>query len=237
MLDAVAENNGTAQADMVLKVFGAVASWWAKRNDDYQSPVVRGMKRSEATDRERILKDDELRAVWQTAERFGTAGAFVRFALLTAQRHAKITDLRWDDVDGAGVWTIRADAREKGNANHLALPPLALEIIRRQPRIAGKDRIFGRPHARTLAQLRQEAGVTDFVVHDLRRSARSLMSRAKVPSDVAELVLGHRLRGVRQVYDRHSYFEEKRHALNELAQLVENILHPPTGNVVAFGGA
>jgi integrase len=235
MLDAIAEHNGIAQADMVLKIFGAVVSWWSKRDDDYHSPIVRGMKRGEATNRERILKDDEIRAVWHTAERFGAAGGFVQFALLSAQRHAKITDMRWGDLDGVGVWTIRADVREKGNANHLALPQLALEIIQRQPRIAGKDRIFGRPHARTLAQLRKEAGVTDFVVHDLRRTARSLMSRAQVSSDVAELILGHRLRGVRQVYDRHSYFEEKQRALNALARLIENILQPPAGNVVSFG--
>ena len=58
------------------------------------------------------------------------------------------------------------------------------------------------------------------------------MSRAGVPSDVAERVLGHVIPGVRGVYDRHSYAVEKREALEKLAGLVSLILHPPAGNVI-----
>jgi integrase len=69
-------------------------------------------------------------------------------------------------------------------------------------------------------------------LHDLRRTARSLMSRAGVSSDVAEMVLGHKLSGVRGVYDRHSYAVEKRDALERLATLIGRILNPPTGNII-----
>jgi integrase len=234
MLDDIAENNGKAQADQVLKTFGAIASWWSKREDDYRSPIVRGMRRGEATKRDRVLDDDEIRLVWKAAERFGATGGFVRFALLCAQRHAKIVDLCWDDLDG-DVWDIRQGAREKGTAGRLRLPPLALEVIRQRPRIAGKERIFGWPHSRTLAQLRKEAGAGGWTIHDLRRTARTLLSRARVPTEIAELVLGHSIKGIQQVYDRHSYSEEKAHALAALAQLVENILSPPAANVIALG--
>ena len=67
---------------------------------------------------------------------------------------------------------------------------------------------------------------------DLRRTARSLMSRAGVSSDVAERVLGHALPGVRGVYDRHRYLAEKRAALERLAGLIEQIIAPAVGNVV-----
>ena len=73
-------------------------------------------------------------------------------------------------------------------------------------------------------------------LHDLRRTARSLMSRAGVPTDIAEMVLGHKLTGVRGVYDRHSYAAEKREALEKLAGLVAMILNPPTGNMVQIAG-
>ena len=69
-------------------------------------------------------------------------------------------------------------------------------------------------------------------VHDLRRTARSLMGRAGVPTDHAERVLGHALAGVRGVYDRHTYLAEKRAALERLAALVESIVNPPLANVV-----
>jgi len=61
-------------------------------------------------------------------------------------------------------------------------------------------------------------------LHDLRRSARSLMSRAGVPSDHAERVLGHVIGGVRGTYDRHEYLDEKREALAKLARLVDRII-------------
>ena len=69
-------------------------------------------------------------------------------------------------------------------------------------------------------------------IHDLRRTARSLMSRAKVDKDIAERCLGHALPGVRGVYDWHEYLDEKRDALERLAALVRSIVEPPPANVV-----
>ena len=60
------------------------------------------------------------------------------------------------------------------------------------------------------------------------------MSRAGVRPDVAERVLGHKIRGVRGVYDRHTYEAAKRDALERLAALVAQILNPPTGRVVSL---
>jgi integrase len=65
-----------------------------------------------------------------------------------------------------------------------------------------------------------------WTVHDLRRTARSLMTRAGVPADHAERALGHVLGGVRGVYDRHSYFDEKRHAFEALAAQIARVLDP-----------
>jgi integrase len=79
-----------------------------------------------------------------------------------------------------------------------------------------------------------EATLPRWTLHDLRRTARSLMSRASVPSDHAERCLGHVLPGIRGTYDRHEYLAEKRHAFAALAALVERIVNPPTANVVAL---
>jgi integrase len=64
-------------------------------------------------------------------------------------------------------------------------------------------------------------------LHDLRRTARSLMSRAGVRPDISERVLGHAIPGVEGVYDRYSYADEKADALNQLAALVEQIVKSP----------
>lgn len=63
-------------------------------------------------------------------------------------------------------------------------------------------------------------------LHDLRRTGRSLMSRAKVPSDHAERALGHVIGGVRETNDRYQYLDEKREAFSMLARLLESILRP-----------
>ncbi|WP_436434890.1 hypothetical protein, partial [Enterococcus faecium] len=71
-----------------------------------------------------------------------------------------------------------------------------------------------------------------WILHDLRRTGRSLMSRAGVRSEISERVLGHQIIGVEGVYDRHDYIEQRAHALKKLAALVARIINPPANNVV-----
>ena len=52
-----------------------------------------------------------------------------------------------------------------------------------------------------------------------------------VRPDISERVLGHAMTGVEGIYDRHSYRDEKAHALRALAGLVETIVNPPADNV------
>lgn len=88
-----------------------------------------------------------------------------------------------------------------------------------------------------LAELRKAdpaATLDRWVLHDLRRTARTLMSRAGVQVDHAERVLGHVMGGVRGVYDRFGYLEEKRRAVDALAELVDRIINPPADNVVTL---
>lgn len=90
---------------------------------------------------------------------------------------------------------------------------------------------------KVLATRRKEAGrppMPGWRLHDLRRTARSLMSRAGINSDIAERVLGHTMQGVRGVYDRYAYLDEKRNALERLDALVRSIIDPPPANVVAL---
>ena len=71
--------------------------------------------------------------------------------------------------------------------------------------------------------------IPHWTLHDLRRTARSLMARARarVADNVAERVLGHAIPGVHGIYNRHAYFDEKADALARLATLVETIWNPP----------
>jgi integrase len=166
---------------------------------------------------------------------------------LTAQRKDKVASMRWEDVVD-GEWRIASEAREKGNAGSLRLPQMVLDIIAAQARIDGNPYVFaarGGSAFNSFSQRKHELeailtvkmpDMPPWVIHDLRRTARSLMSRAGVRPDIAERVLGHAIPGVEGVYDRHSYADEKADALNRLAALVGGIIKPPTGNVVALPG-
>jgi integrase len=198
------------------------------------------MQRGTPTKRDRILNDDELRAVWKVAEANGTFGAMVRLLLLTGQRREKVASMRWDDISIDGTWTIPTEDREKGNAGSLVLPQQAIDIIKAQPRFESSPYVFASRvsgHVKGWSKSKDQfdaklEGVEPWRLHDLRRTARSLMSRAGVRPDISERVLGHVIPGVEGVYDRHQYTEEKAHALKALASLIENILAPASGKVV-----
>jgi integrase len=195
-----------------------------------------------AHQRARILTDDELRRIWLAAENAGPFGGVVRLLLLTAQRRAKVIRVRWADISDDGVWTIAKDSREKGTAGAIKLPEVAIAIIRAQPRYGGNPHVFaGRGLAVPIggiskfkAALDRAAGVTGWRLHDLRRTARSLMARAAVSSEHAERTLGHAIGGIEGTYDRHSYFAEKAAALAKLANLIGDIV-TPRDKVVALG--
>jgi integrase len=244
LLDHVEDEHGPAQADAVASVLRMIGTWHRDRTDDYASPFV-GIKRRVAKQdrkRSRVLTDDELRWVWHAADEADVFGALVKLLLLTAQRLEKVRTLRWSDIGSDGTWTIPTEKREKGNAGALKLPKLAVDILAAQPRLAGNPHVFAGNggDARAVEQrhkvaLEKASGVTDWRLHDLRRTARSLMSRAGVLNDHAELVLGHARPGVEGIYDLHHYPTEKADALRRLAALIERIVHDPAGgNVVAL---
>jgi integrase len=241
LLDAVEDGHGARQADYVLAVVRGIANWFALRHDDYVSPFTRGMRRSDpnARTRDRVLDDGEIRVVWDHAESSGTFGAIIRLALLTAQRREKIATMQWSDITADGEWRIQTEEREKGTAGILPLPEQAIAIIRAQSRVGENPFIFpGRAdwHFNGFSPCKRRFDATVKIapwrIHDLRRTARSLMSRAGVPKDVSERVLGHAIPGVEGVYDRHTYRDEKADALVRLASLIDRILAAPAANLV-----
>jgi integrase len=242
LLDGVEANHGPAQAKNVLAVVRSLMNWQQQRDDDYTPPTTKNMQPT-ATSRERILTDDELRAVWQASGDGTQFSALVRLLLLTAQRKAKVGTMHWSDLDG-DVWTIRKEPREKANAGRLQLPPLAMTALATLPRFAGNDHVFAGRGANPFdggqekAQFDTRCGVTGWTLHDLRRTARSLMSRARVPREHAERVLGHSVGNTAEkTYDRHKFDHEKALALRQLADLVARIVETPNGNVVELRGA
>ena len=165
-------------------------------------------------------------------------GPLVRFVLLTATRRNEAQYATRAEIVGS-EWTIPA-ARYKTKIDHIVpLTQAALAIVAGLPEAGwlfttnGKQAIGSL--SRHKAAIDKASGVECWTLHDLRRTARSLMSRAGVPTDHAERCLGHVIGGVRGVYDRHEYLEEKRRAFEALASQVERIVDPQP-NIVPLRG-
>jgi integrase len=234
------KNQGRSQADSVLAVIRAIMTWHQSRDENYTSPIVKGMRRHKSKPRDRVLSDDEIRALWTALDEFNSFGLVVKLCLLTAQRSRKIASMRWQDLKD-GVWFIPQQDREKGTARSLKLAPLAWQIVQSQPRLKDNPYVFAsRPFKHFNSWSQQKSALEGelkkllpdmqpWTIHDLRRTARSIMSRAGVRRDIAERVLGHAIAGVEGVYDRHDYFDEKSEAMICLSSEVEAILNTRKG--------
>jgi integrase len=255
LLDRIADKTGAPMADHVLAYLRRVMTWHASRSDDFRSPIVRGMARTKPSQRQRqrALADAELQAVWRAAEASRSAfGYLVLFLLLTATRRNEAALMRRGEVVG-DEWTIPQERYKTGRELVIPLSPAAQVVLAAVPTLGksgfifttdGKHPISGFSKfkrafdVKVLAELRKHDPEAEpparWTLHDLRRTARSLMSRAGVPSDHAERCLGHVMGGVRGTYDRHEYLAEKRHGFAALAALVERIVNPPADNVVAL---
>jgi Arm DNA-binding domain/Phage integrase family len=251
LLDKIEDENGARMATLALAYIRRMMNWHATRVDEFRSPIVRGMARGATTKRDRVLTDDELRAFWMAAEGWDHPFArLLRFILVTATHREEAARMRWSELDG-DLWTIPA-ARYKTKIDfELPLSRAALDVLALVPRFGKKGFVFttsgetgiggfskfkARFDGRMLDERRKLASergddpakvtLDNWTVHDLRRTARSAMTQAGVPPDHAERALGHVIGGVRGVYDRHGYREEKRRAFEALARHVEKVVNP-----------
>jgi integrase len=257
LMDVIASENGLVMADHVLAVIRTMLNWYMAREDDYVCPIVKGMARTNPSERARtrILDDAELRAFWQATGKAGMFGTLTRFLLLAGCREGEALEMRRNKMRSLlsfeCVWTVKAEDYKTKRANHTPLTPALRAILAGLPQWKGHDALIWslkgkvaignitklkrKLDAAMLALLQQDdphATLPNWTIHDLRRTARSLMSRAGVPREHAEQVLGHVIRGVEGVYDQHNYIEEKHAALLKLGALVERITTGATAEVV-----
>jgi integrase len=240
MLDGIADNNGLVMCDHVLAYIRKAFNWRAARDDDFHPPIAKGMARTKPKERERqrTLTDDEIRAVWKAtesdkAENSHPYSAFIRFLLLTGARLREASNLTWAEIDGDD-WILPAS--RQGKTKKELIRPLsakALALLKTRSRIKGCPWVFTTDGKHPISgftkfhqRLFNASGTNGWTPHDLRRTARSLMSRAGVATDHAERCLGHLILGVRRVYDRHDYYSEKKEAYEKLDDLVGRILKP-----------
>ena len=237
--DKLELENGPRAASRALTSWRTLAAWHASRTDDFRPPIIRKLIGA-STKRSRILSDDELRSLWKAADAYeGPFGAYIKFLLLSATRRNEAADMKRSELVDAATWVIPASRYKTALDTLIPLSRAAQDVINKVPAISPGDFVFtydGRRPFRSFVRPKKEfdtsSGVTGWTLHDLRRTARTLLSRSGVDADVAERCLGHAIGGVRATYDRHEFEQEKRKAFEALAEMIETIVRGPAENVV-----
>jgi integrase len=251
LLDDIADR-APIQANRTFSCLHAMFAWALGRYRLAENPCKGVDPPAKERPRDRVLSDAELRAVWKAAGEIGWPfGPIVRLLILTGQRRAEVAGMEWSEIDlERKVWTLPRGRVKNDEGHTVPLSSAAIEIIEQLPRKGKQPRLVfctmrmrgkaptPRPPSgfhRAKDRLDALSGVEQWRIHDIRRSVASGMAGLKVALPVIEKVMNHSsgsFRGIVGVYQRHTFADEKREALEAWARkVVEEIVDGRPANV------
>src|ERR1700730_10695522 len=186
LLDDIGASGSPVSANRALSWLRRMCGWAVERGLIEANPCT-GIKAPAAeTARDRVLSDDELKAVWEAADALEPVYAgFIKLLVLTGQRLREVSEMEWKEIDlDATLWTLPA-ARAKNSIEHsIPLSDQTLEILKALPRIASSDFVFtinGRNPIRGAHLVKRRIDklappIPPWVLHDLRRTVASGMA-------------------------------------------------------------
>ena len=199
--------------------------------------------------RERVLGDAELKAIWNAAGEFAseqaTTGLAIQFALLTLQRGGEIAGIHTGEINQATrAWTIPSERTKNHHTHVVPLSDQALEVLRAAygtddwegyafpARKGAKGNFIRRDSiSKSLRRLTKGLGIEDATPHDFRRTGATNITaeRIGVPRFIVSRLLNQLsdtggAAAVTGIYDRNAYLPEKRKALDAWAALLIEIV-------------
>jgi integrase len=234
VLERITETSGPTAANRVRAALSALWTWGLKtgRVDGDNNPVAFTLHHPEKA-RERTLSDAEIKAVWQATNADEDHARVVRLCLLTGCRREEIAGLHWSEVLADKI-AIHAD-RMKGKLPHeIPLLPMIQAALPSRPETAAGS-VFGRrgtgfsgfskSKVRLDAKLSKSGlNMPPWGLHDLRRTFSTRLHDVGIDPIVIEALLAHKQQGVAAVYNRASFREAKKAALQRWHEIVAAIL-------------
>ena len=251
VLDGLTKNGRTAMAGRTLAYGRACFTWAHKRGRVPTNPFADVPVSAGIVARERVLNTEEVGRIWSAAKGMGEPwGPLFRMLLLTLSRREEVAGMRWSELSAdLSTWTIPGARMKRGAAHVVALPKAAREALLSVTRIEGQDLVFSTTgktpvsgFTKAKSALDKAAKVTDWRLHDIRRTGVSALAKMGFNPIVADLLLAHRpttLSAVARIYQQHDFAEERARALeawsSHAMQAADsgrdstNVLHlPPT---------
>jgi integrase len=217
---------------------------WAIREGLLETNPVTGTSKAEERTRERVLTPAELRVVWRSLGQ-NQYSDIVRLLILTGQRRAEIGGLKWNEVNlPEGFITFPPERTKNKRTHELPLSPQAKAILNRQLRRNDRDCIFGNGkegfirwsywkarldsaiNSKPKTKGSSSKPIPPWTIHDLRRTAATMMADLGTLPHVIEACLNHvsgHKAGVAGIYNRSKYLPEMRAALERWADYVEGL--------------
>ena len=204
--------------------------------------------------RERALSPDEIRVFFNALDGIGSLPQIklgLKLILLILLRKGELLNARWEWVNfTVATLTIPAEFMKARRAHVVYLSQQAIDILVALKAFAGSspyllpgryetdqpmsDATLNRVITAAVAKA-TSAGekLAEFSVHDLRRTGSTLLHEAGFNSDWIEKCLAHEQRGVRAVYNKAEYAEQRREMLQAWANMVDGWIRG--ANVVPIG--
>ena len=242
-LTEIGESAGPSAANRLRSDLHTFFAW--AMNDGWvdANPVANTNRHEEGGSRERVLTSDELRVIWTATAGSDQYSSIVRLLLLLACRRDEIGSLRWFEVDlDQAMISFPGERTKNSKPFDIPLTPTTLAILAAQPR---RDRafVFGRGQqggfsgwSKSKKELDQRANIAPWRLHDLRRTASTVMHGLGVQPHIVEAVLNHisgHKGGVAGVYNRATYAAEKAAALALWGEHVLGVVESRPAKIVS----
>jgi integrase len=206
--------------------------------------ALAGLRRPRSSRAERLgeeskgkaLSDEEIVALWNSAATLGAFGGMLKLGLLTAMRRSELAGLRWSNVHDDRI-VLEAHGTKTGERHEVPLTAAMRAVLTAQPKSAStlvfpSLRGGGRMSGWTkLVGSAVRVSSVEFKLHDLRRTARTLMSRCGVPEDIAELAIGHVRKGLVATYNKDNGWKDRVCAFERVSAHIADLVSGVSGAV------
>lgn len=249
VLDHAIARGSPVAANRALTAMHTMFAWCVSRGIIETNPCTGIRRPTVEHSRDRILTDGELRKLWKATGKVGHPfGPLVKLLLLTGQRREEVAAMEWAEVDlDSRVWTLPSARAKNYEPHEIPLSDAAIAVLDGLDITGGRfvltttgeksSNNYSKNKRRLDALLPTD--MPSWRLHDLRRTAASGMARLGVNLPVIEKVLNHTsgtFGGIVGVYQRHSFADEKRQALDAWGKFVIDLVGgKPISNVVPLG--
>jgi integrase len=236
---AIEQRGAPVAANKTLKSLKTFLRWCVGQAVLDQSPAEGVPLPAKEVTRDRVLNDQELAQVVLAARKMGGPySGIVEFLALTGQRREEVARMKWNELDLAQrVWTIPKSRTKNAKEHVVHLSEQSIAVLKRADK--KEPFVFSLLGAKPFQQfskgkrkLDQLSGVTEWRLHDLRRTCVSGMARLGIAPHVADKILNHQagtISGVAAVYQRHEFLSERREALDRWGAHIGAILSEKPG--------